>query len=46
VRHKVLKVYPVTFLTNALNQSIQVWKWLECLVFIPISQWLRSWGYQ
>jgi hypothetical protein len=26
VRHKVLKVYPVTFLTNALNQSIQVWK--------------------
>ncbi len=41
---RVPKVYPVTFLTNTLNQSMQVLKWLECLMFIPISQWLRSWG--
>jgi hypothetical protein len=41
---RVLKVYPVTFLTNALNQSMQVLKWLECLMFIPISQWLQNWG--
>jgi hypothetical protein len=41
---RVLKVYPVTFLTNALNQSMQVLKWLECLMFILISQWLWSWG--
>jgi hypothetical protein len=41
---KVLKVCPVTFLTNALNQSMQVLKWLECLMFIPISQLLWSWG--
>ncbi len=32
------------FLINALNQSMQVLKWLECLMFILISQWLRSWG--
>jgi hypothetical protein len=41
---KVLKVYSVTFLTNALNHSMQVLKWLECLMFIPIFQLLRSWG--
>jgi hypothetical protein len=23
---------------------MQVLKWLECLMFIPIFQWLRSWG--
>jgi hypothetical protein len=23
---------------------MQVLKWLECLMFIPISQWLQSWG--
>jgi hypothetical protein len=34
----------VKFLTIALNQSMQVLKWLECLMFIPISQWLQSLG--
>ncbi len=34
----VLKVYPVTFLTNTLNQSMQALIRLECLMFIPISQ--------
>jgi hypothetical protein len=43
-RPQGLKVYPVTFLTNALNQSMQVLKGLECLMFIPISQWRQSWG--
>jgi hypothetical protein len=29
--------YPMTFLTNTLNQSMQVLKWLKFLMFIPIS---------
>jgi hypothetical protein len=24
--------------------ELQVLKWLECFMFIPISHWLRSWG--
>jgi len=41
---RVLKVYPVTFLTSTLNQSMQVLKWLDCLMIIPISEWLQIWG--